>query len=288
MWALIAGAAAAGGAAALVAANMLGRYTGLTVPRTDPATLAHLLAPHLRFTAPEGAEGPVPCAILVSGCDGPRDNLDRWARALAAAGWASLVVDSHAPRGFTEFQIWRLICAGQLLTGAERAGDVAVAVAAAKARPEVDEGRIALVGFSHGGWAVLEFLSMADHGQVPLTLTHWPEGMAERPLDGVAAALLLYPYCGQLSRASRQGWRSRIPALFLLVEGDAIASEKPCRSLVAREAGRGLPVREHVYSGVTHGFDQQERAALSFLSFDAATTEDALARGTAFLRGAAA
>lgn len=283
-WIVIGGAVAL--AVLVVGGNTLGRYTGLTVPRETPEELSAILSPHYRVTRPEGA-GPFPTALLLSGCDGPRDNLPRWAEALKARGWASVVVDSHTPRGFTEFQLWRLICAGQLLTGAERAGDIAVAIADVRAMPFVDANRIALIGASHGGWAILEFLSMADHGQVPLSLTDWPESLAAEPLAGVSAALLLYPYCGQLSRVSRRGWRSAIPVLFLLAENDAIADEEDCLRVARREARRGLPVETHVYTGVTHGFDQQEKAALSTLGFDPEATEDALARGGAFLDSAA-
>ena len=275
----------AGGAVAAIflaiGVNMLGRYTGVTVPRMPPATLSALLSPSYRLRTPEG-DGPFPTAILFSGCDGPRDNLDTWADTLTEAGWAALIVDSHGPRGFTEFELWRLVCAGQLLTGAERAGDVAVALADARDMPQVDASRLALIGASHGGWAILEFLSMADHDQLPLTLTGWPEGT--RPLDGVRAAILLYPYCGGLSRASRRGWRTKVPALFLLAERDMIASERPCLAVAARERQRGLPVETHVYQGVTHGFDQQEKAPLSAMGYDPDATSDALARGMAFLR----
>ena len=283
MVAWLLGGGVAAGLTLLVALNTLGRYTGLTVPKVPPATLSAMLSPSYRLTVPEG-EGPFPAALLLSGCDGPRDNLETWAQALAGAGWASIVVDSHGPRGFTEFELWRLVCAGQLLNGAERAGDIAVALADARAMPQVDESRLALIGASHGGWAILEYLSMADHGQVPPTLTGWPEGAP--PLDGVQAALLLYPYCGGLSRASRRGWRSDLPVLFLLAEGDWITRERPCRKLAAQEARRGLPVQTHVYEGVTHGFDQQEKAPLSTLGYFPEATEDALARGIAFLDAA--
>ena len=280
---LVAGGVAAG-LVLLVTANTVGRYTGLTVPRMPPETLSSLLRPAYRLTVPDEGEGPFPTALLLSGCDGPRDNLETWAEALAEAGWASLVVDSHGPRGFTEFELWRLVCAGQLLNGAERAGDLAVALADARAMPEVDGSRLALIGASHGGWAILEYLSMADHGQVPLTLTEWPGNAT--PLEGVQAALLLYPYCGGLSRASRRGWDSRVPVLFLLAEGDNIASERPCLAVAEREARRGLPVETHIYEGVTHGFDQREKAPLSTLGFFPEATADALARGTAFLNAA--
>lgn len=279
-WIVIAGVV--GAIVLVVGGNMLGRYTGLTVPRLAPETVGDMLTPHMVVTRPEG-EGPFPTALLLSGCDGPRDNMATWAEALAARGWASVMVDSHTPRGFTERQIWRLICAGQLMTGAERAGDIAAALAHARTLPFVDGDRIALIGASHGGWAILEFLSMADHGQVPLTLERWPEGLAQAPLDGIAAAVLFYPYCGQLSRASRRGWDSRVPVLFLLARGDAIADETDCLKVVERETGRGLPIESHVYEGVTHGFDQQEKAPLSMLDYDPETTADALERTGAFL-----
>ncbi len=265
-----------------VAANTLGRYTGLTVARTSPDALSALLSPHYRITRPEG-DGPFPAALLFSGCDGPRDNLDRWTAELTARGWVTIVVDSHTPRNFGDYQIWRLICAGQLLTGAERAGDVATAVSDARALPFVDPDRIALVGASHGGWAILEYLSFADHGETPPSLDAWPGGPPGTPLDGIAGAVLLYPYCGQLSRAARRGWRTPVPVLFLLVENDGIADEAACLRLARQEAARGLPVETETYSGVTHGFDQQEKAPLSTLRFDEAATTAAVSRAGAFL-----
>ena len=74
--------------------NTLGRYTGATVSRSDPAALLRRLAPHYAITRPVGG-GPFPTALLLSGCDGPRDNLVRLAGVLKARGWASIVVDSR-------------------------------------------------------------------------------------------------------------------------------------------------------------------------------------------------
>lgn len=283
IWAL----AIAGGVIAAIVlgfgVNTWGRYSGATVPQVDPETLSHMLSPHYVSYVPEG-EGPFPTALLFSGCDGPRDNMQRWAKALNAMGWAAIVVDSHNPRGFTEYQLWRLICAGQLLSGGERAGDVAVAIDDARQMDFVDPDRIALVGASHGGWAILEFLSMADHDDLPHTLTAWPESLREDPLEGIEGAVLLYPYCGQISRASRRGWTSDVPVMMLLAEGDAIADETKCLDIARDAQRRGLPVQTHVYSGVTHGFDQREKAPLSTLGFDLEATEDAIARVRKFLR----
>jgi len=265
-----------------VSLNMVGRYSGLTVERLEPEALLQVLAPHFEITRPDG-DGPFPTALLFSGCDGPAPNLVAWAAALREAGWASIMVDSHTPRGFEQPQRWALICAGQLLTGAERAGDVAVALAHARMLPFVDPARIAFVGASHGGWALMEALSMWDHGQVPLTLTRWPEGMPAPGSGQLRGAVLLYPYCGELSRANWQGWFSPIPLLFLLVEGDVIADEGECLEVARRAMERGLPVEAEVLTGLTHAFDHPDTLEISPNVYDPVATERALARMVAFL-----
>lgn len=98
-----------------------------------PDALAAKLRQGFTVSEPAG-DGPFPTALLVSGCDGPKDNLVRLATTRRAAGWAAVIVDSHGPRGYDHAQRWRLICTGQLLTGSERAGDVAVALDAAVSR----------------------------------------------------------------------------------------------------------------------------------------------------------
>lgn len=283
-WVIVAIAVIVIGVPAAIGTNYLGRYTGVTIPEQTPAEKSALLQSAYVVTTPEG-EGPFPTVLMFSGCDGPADNLDLWTETLVAEGWATIVVDSHDPRGFDDDARWRLICAGQLLTGSERAGDVAVAIDDARDMPFVDGDNIALLGASHGGWAILEFLSMADHGQTPVSLTEWPQGMADAPLDGITGAVLLYPFCGRLSRAARRGWQTDVPVLFLLAENDRIAPESDCLRIAEREASQGLPVDQQVYSGVTHGFDQRIKAPMSALEFDEAATEDALARGTTFLNG---
>ena len=93
-WALL-GAAVVGALWLLVAAgNTLGRYLGWTVPARDPETLAETLRPYYRVLKPDGP-GRFPTALLYSGCDGPHDNLDRWAAMLNGPGWAAVIVDSH-------------------------------------------------------------------------------------------------------------------------------------------------------------------------------------------------
>ncbi len=266
----------------VVAGNSLGRYLGWFVPAAPPETIAAALRPYYRPLVPPGP-GPFPTALLYSGCDGPHDNLDRWAAMLNARGWAAIVVDSHAPRDYLDHDVWRLICAGQLLMGSERAADVLVSIYDARRMDFVDPDRIVLIGASHGGWAIMELLAFEKEWRLPYGLSALPAGDARHPLDGVAGAILLYPYCGTANRARRLGWSLPVPVLFLLAGRDTIAPAGACLDIAGELARAGLPVETRVFPGATHGFDQQERAPLSFLEFDPEITAEAMTLAGAFL-----
>jgi dienelactone hydrolase len=281
------------GAAAFVAAvllalggNSVGHYTGWTVPKLEPAALSAKLAPFYRVVKPDGP-GPFPTALLLSGCDGPKDNLVRWAAMLKSAGWASIVVDSHGPRNFSDYEVWRLVCSGQLLMGSERAGDLLVAIDDARRMRFVDPERMVLIGSSHGGWAIMDLLSLDPPRRLPSNLASLPHGAPADPLDGVAGVILLYPYCGQANRARRTPWTRPVPTLFVLAEDDRIAPSGFCLDIADRLSAAGLPVQILLFDGVTHGFDQQDRSALSPLEFNEQATTEALAAARDFLADSA-
>ncbi|MBP7242864.1 dienelactone hydrolase family protein [Amaricoccus sp.] len=266
----------------VIAGNSLGRYLGWFVPAEPPEAVAAALRPYYRTMVPPG-EGPFPTALLYSGCDGPHDNLDRWADMLNARGWAAIVVDSHSPRDFQEHEVWRLICAGQLLMGSERASDVLVSIHDARRMKFVDPDRLVLIGSSHGGWAIMELLAFEKEWRLPYGLSELPGGATAAPLDGVVGAILLYPYCGTANRARRVGWSLPIPVLFLLAGRDAIAPADACLEVAGELAMAGLPVETRVFDNATHGFDQKERAPFSFLQFDPEITAMAMAIAGDFL-----
>ena len=269
-----------------IGGNSIGRYTGWTVPRLAPAELSAKLSPAYRIARPEGP-GPFPTALLYSGCDGPRDSMDRWAAMLTAEGWAAIVVDSHGPRGFSDYEVWRLVCAGQLFMGSERAGDVLISLDDARRMRFVDPERIVLVGASHGGWAIMDLLALDPPKRLPTNLAALPAGAPADPLAGVVGTILLYPYCGQANRARRDGWTRPIPTLFLLSTDDFVAPADTCLDIADRLQAGGLPVRTVEFAGVTHGFDQQDRSGFSPLEFDAEATEAAMAVARDFLAEAA-
>lgn len=266
----------------VVGLNTVAHHRGWIVQRLDPKTLSAELSPFYRIHQPDGP-GPFPTALLFSGCDGPHDNMERWAEALVADGWAAVVVDSHRPRGYDDFEAWRLVCLGQLMAGGERAGDVLVSLADVRDMPFVDRDRMALIGMSHGGWSVMDLLALDAQNRLPLNLTHAPGTPDDPPLTGVAAVVLVYPWCGPTNRAVDAGWDHRAPVLFILADDDTIAPSADCRAVAATLEAEGRTVEVISFAGVTHAFDQQERAGFSSLVFDEAATRQAISQAIAFL-----
>jgi dienelactone hydrolase len=228
----------------------------VTAAAPSPATLQSLLRPHDTLYRPEGM-GPFPAVVVLHGCLGVRAKDIRWAEALRGQGYLALVVDSLTGRGLTTADERRGVCQGMTLWGGTRAADVAASLAYLRSRPDVDAGRLAVIGFSHGAWAALDFLSGASDDDV-------------RGLRGVVG---FYPYCGIASRARWRGWQADVPTLLLLAEADRMVSAAQCESLAARATANGRPVSLTVYPEVGHVFDWRPSPA----------TEDARNRVSAFL-----
>jgi dienelactone hydrolase len=281
-WALVVAAGVGVLLLLIVAGNSLARYRGWTVPKLEAGALSEKLSPYYRIMTPAG-EGPFPTALLYSGCDGPRDNLERWGRMLNAEGWAAIIVDSHGPRGLSGSEIWRLICAGQLFLGSERAGDVLVSIDDARRMPFVDPERMTLIGSSHGGWAIMDLLAFDPPARLPFNLASLRPDAPPDPLSGVVGAILLYPYCGQANRARPDGWRRPIPTLFLLSADDIVAPSGRCLEIADAMRARNMPVETVVFDDVNHAFDQSDRSPYSPLEFDEAATAEALRAGADFL-----
>ena len=96
-------------------------------------------------TAPK----PVPAVVLMHGCGGVSPTMGAWATALRGWGYATVVLDSFTARGL------RRVCESGGLTSQQRVDDSFAALQTLAAHPGIDAGRVALMGFSHGGGTVL-------------------------------------------------------------------------------------------------------------------------------------
>lgn len=262
--------------AGLVGALVIGGYgrfyAGWFVDAQEPGTISALLRPHDTVLRPEG-EGPFPAALLFHGCGGVQPFLHDWAARLRDQGFLAVVVDSLTGRGLP----WEDVCSGSALLGGERAGDVLVSLDDVRRRPDVDPERIALLGWSHGSWAVLDLLAFDPPRTLPWNLSRAPaDGLA-----GVSAAVLFYPYCGVAAHAPGH-WSSDARTLLLLANRDRITPAEDCRAVAATLREQGRPVEIHSYDA-QHGFDAPEYAVGTNEHYDAEVTADAQARVAAFL-----
>lgn len=120
----------------------------MQIPPIDvPGARAAPVSIPAAFKLPQG-KGPFPAVIVLHGCGGRGASQLIWAQRLNRWGYAALIPDSMTPRGV------KRVCepdAQELVTPRDRVADVGAAVAWLRTQPEIDSGRIAVLGLSHGG-----------------------------------------------------------------------------------------------------------------------------------------
>lgn len=219
----------------------------------DPGEVTALL------TLPPGP-GPFPVVIMLHGCSGLFETHAEWAAEVASWGYASLRVDSFTSRGIDE------ICT-DILRPVPRVADVNGAIAWLATRPEIDAGRIAVMGWSHGAGVALQVA--AEPGSLRPDLK-----------PAVLAAVAVYPWCPKGSA------RYRTPTLVLVGDADDWTPAELCETMVAELPASSAPVDLVVFPGATHSFDCRTCNGEYWghrLVYDAAATADAHARARALL-----
>jgi dienelactone hydrolase len=196
--------------------------------------LAHAQPLQGLLRRPAGA-GPFPAVVLLHSCNGNWRKLDeRWGTQIAPWGYVTLTVDSFGPRGIDNS------CGNG--TPTEMAYDAYRALDFLVRQHAVDPDRVAVLGFSQGGWLAL---SSVEHGVVEASSS-----------NKFRAAAAFYPNCRAV-----QG-NLTVPALIVIGELDDWASAEGCRRLaenrddygVARQH-EGAPIKLIVYPGAYHSFD---------------------------------
>jgi dienelactone hydrolase len=213
------------------------------------------MAPGFHLLRPEG-EGPFPAVVQMHGCGGLQPFQFSYAQAAHDAGFVVLVVDSCSPRGIGRLAATLTVCTGLQLPGDERAADLFVALHWLRAQPFVDSTRMAAAGWSHGGWAVMDALAM------PLAEARRETGLADlqdAALDGLAAAIAVYPYAGLRARTAKAGWAGRRPLTYgLLAEKDQVVGVANAQRAFARLKADGVSVETLTLAGARHAFDDPE------------------------------
>lgn len=196
--------------------------------------------------------GPYPLVMQFHGCGGPRPLQQPYAQAALQAGYAVMLVDSFKPRGLSRLDGSMLVCTGLTLHGAERAADLYALYDWAQRQPWVDARRIVASGWSHGGWTVMDALAMGDSAPRFCRLSDLPKA----PLEGLAGAVLVYPYAAWPSMTYSRGWGAARPKVFALMCGkdQVVGTRYPPRAFDRLDRD-GLSVLRLVFDDATHAFD---------------------------------
>jgi dienelactone hydrolase len=224
---------------------------------------------HAEIFRPEGP-GPFPVVAQFHGCGGKKDFQTGWAEAARASGVAAIVVDSFAHRGIKAIAANCMVCTGAKLHGRERAGDVFAALEWARRQDWIDKSRMAIAGWSHGGWAALEALSLRP-GREMARATGLRD-LPEEPLAGVRGAFLVYPYVGVGFRGKRQGLRYDARPMALVGAVDRNVGSHSSRRALTSLRTAGAPVRIKWMEDCTHAFDEPRAPALFVRHNEAQTT----------------
>src|SRR3984893_17896283 len=226
----------------------------------DPETGQPVTISALYFrpaTAANNASGKTPAVVALHGCGGMysaalarRDRLTLRHQAMAdllvAEGYAVLFPDSFNPRGRRE--ICSLKLRDQEITQANRRLDVLAALAFLRTRPDVDGARVALLGWSHGGSAVLATMNRLHPVVAQFVTAEGPADMFYR------TAIAFYPGCIESVRR-RFGYAPASPVSIFIGESDDWTSPEPCVALGERMAAIKAPLQVRTYPDTYHGFD---------------------------------
>lgn len=238
------------------------------------------LEPYVTAFGPSDDEAR-PAVILFHGCGGLRPHLPTYAQAAVDAGWRAFVVDSYAPRGWDRTLALTLVCSGVLLRGPERAGDVAAALWGLAGRADVDASRMVMAGWSHGGWSMMDLMTMRLERAGEAGLSD-PQ-TAAAALSGVVGLAVFYPYVGPGALSRTRPWVRNPPLLAVIARDDHLTSVSNARSIHERIERGGANVEVWVAGG-THAFDEPSTdGGFGPMRHDAVLTEESLQRFGAFL-----
>jgi dienelactone hydrolase len=219
--------------------------------RTTRAAWAGELLKAASVVKPLGA-GPFPVVFQLHGCGGPRPFIAGYTQAALGVGAAVVTVDSFKPRGLNRLSGSCLVCTGLMLKGAQRAADVYALYDWAQRQPWIDARRIAFAGWSHGAWTIMDALAMGPRAARHTGLTDLPA----EPLQGLAAAVLVYPYAAYPAMTIPHGWGGAAPRVSALLCGrdQVVGVRYPARAIDRLERD-GVPVERLVFADATHAFD---------------------------------
>jgi len=188
------------------------------------------------LSKPEG-DGPFPAVVMLCGCGGFKNEVDAkqqntWVERLMSWGYVALQVDSFGPRNYDN------ICddTGKVNNDA-RSLDAYSAKSYLMKLDFVDSKNIAVIGWSHGGWAVMKIVDGRSR---------------DKDAPPFQAAIAFYPWCDPIMRLDT-------PLLILIGEEDDWCPASKCEMQYNYWSGKGskYEFKLKLYPNAYHAFDYE-------------------------------
>lgn len=160
---------------------------------------------------------------------------------LIEQGYNVVFPDSLTSRG--EASICVQVIGSPNITQKERRADALATLVWVAQQPWADAGRIAALGWSHGGSAVL---AATDENQKDVKNQQLKNKLSFK------TAIAFYPGCAE---SRKNDYRPNTPLTLFLGADDDWTPPIPCAELAQQLQADRLPVELHVYEGAVHDFD---------------------------------
>ena len=190
---------------------------GLAAPATIAATLSR----------PDGP-GPFPAVIVLHDCSGVSRKDQDWAKRLVSWGYVAIQPDSFGSR-----KLGSLCADVNRVDAQQRVQDVISTAGYLATLPYVQKDRIAVLGFSHGGWTIMKGV----------------QENARWSSYGIKGAVAYYPYC-----TAPQDNDVAIPLRILIGEKDDWTPAQRCRDVISGAKKPSL-IEATFYPDTYHSFD---------------------------------
>jgi len=239
-------------------------FESVTFKGTDTDSNENSIMLTGKLTKPEG-QGPFPAVVCLHGCGGISKRDDAWVERLSSWGYVILQVNSFGPRGKSN------VCTNtRLIPPESRAQDAHDAKSFLSGFSFVDKDRIAVMGWSHGGWTTL--------------FTVNPKTTIQNRSGSFRAAIAFYPYC----EISLYGLET--PLLILIGDYDDWCPASKCSQMMPFFRKPSNEVILKIYPKAYHGFDGEGTDGYAQgadkkhrMLYDPAATADAISRVREFL-----
>ena len=196
------------------------------------------------------------------------------------AGFSRSSSTSLGPRDIGRMGAITTVYTALRLRGLQRSGDVLAALHAVQDMDDVDRDNLFLAGWSHGGWTLMDLFTLDLANDAPAGLVD----VDPEALSRIRGVLLVYPFCGVITRSTSDAWHTEIDTLMITGGRDTVAPARSCEQAAERLNGNGSSIEWVQFDEATHAFDVNIKELFQRGEYNEDLTQEARDQAVEFFR----